>query len=137
MLLFCSKFINVNSQLNDFQHVLCQISCINGLQVLSRKRGMIVGAFAGRKVQKAERVKVQVNPQGSLRWPNGWFSQPPFYLSLAIFVQVFELALVQPPRHGAWNEITQQFHLFTGEETLKSTVHGHAEDIEEQFCNHI
>ena len=49
MLLFCSEFINVNLQLNDFQHILCQISCIIGLQVLSRKRGMIVGAFAGRK----------------------------------------------------------------------------------------
>ena len=76
MLLFCSEFINVNLQLNDFQHVLCQISCINGLQVLSRKRGMIVGAFAGR-------VKVQVNPQGSLRWPNGiqWLVlSTPFYL---------------------------------------------------------
>lgn len=35
------------------------------------------------------------------------------------------------PRHGAWNEITQEIHLFTGEKTLKSTVHGHAEDIEE------
>ena len=46
-----------------------------------------------RKVQKAERVKVQVNPQGSLRW----LVLSPFYLSLAIFVQVFELALVQPP----------------------------------------
>ena len=60
MIRFCSEFINVNSQLNDFQHVLCRKSPVQmGCKFSHASVVRSLVHFAERKVQKAECVKVQ------------------------------------------------------------------------------